>query len=338
MGRSDAVNIDRRVMMSSTVAALLGLDNLRSAAAPASDLDRIVNLVGDPDGYIDALLYAQFRTEAAKVAPDGDGVAEAARYASSFGDLLLHKALSEALWDSAERSLTEQQVVRTPQLETAETAIRVSETRTGRTRLSLYLEQAPKLLQAASKQSWAMLDGRAYTFIPINVLAMRGSVDARFYRLAALFAPTFPPAKRRWNAPGCPVGFDTEVAISHIRESDPAYTIYRAQICESAVLSAAVSTRGWRDANELVLKQDMELGLLQTKGKLANDLERSRFRGTPSLRYVIEGTTTALQFRAGRTWLIPQRKINVALSILSNTSVSEAATWLDRMEAALVLA
>ena len=180
------MNIDRRVMMSSTVVAVLGLGNLRLAAAPASDLDRIVSLVGDPDGYIDALLYAQFRTEAAKVASDGDGVAEAARYASSFGDLPLHKALSEALWDSAERSLTKQQVVRTPQLEVAEAAIRASETRTGRTRLSLYLEQTPKLLQAASKQSWAMLDGRAYTLIPINVLAMRGSVDARIYRLAAL--------------------------------------------------------------------------------------------------------------------------------------------------------
>jgi len=334
----NTLSVDRRVMMSGTVAAVLGLCDLRLAAAPASELDRIVSLVGDPDGYIDALLYAQFRTEAAKVASDGDGVAEAARYASSFGDLQLHKALSEALWDSAERSLTKQQVVQTPQLETAEAAIRASETRTGRTRLSLYLEQTPKLLQAASRQSWAMLDGRAYTFIPINVLAMRGSVDARIYRLAALFAPTFPPAKRRWNAPGCPVGFDTEVAISHIREDDPAYTIYRAQISESAVLSAAVSTRGWRDADEVVLKQDMELALLQTKGRLANDLDRSRFRETPSLRYVIEGTTTALQFRAGRTWLIPQRKINVVLSIFSNTSVSEAATWLDRMEDALVLA
>jgi len=334
----NALSVNRRVMMGSAVVAVLGLCNLRLAAAPASELDRIVSLVGDPDGYIDALLYAQFRTEAAKVASDGDGVAEAARYASSFGDLQLHKALSEALWDSAERSLTKQQVVQTPQLETAEAAIRASETRTGRTRLSLYLEQTPKLLQAASRQSWAMLDGRAYTFIPINVLAMRGSVDARIYRLAALFAPTFPPAKRRWNAPGCPVGFDTEVAISHIREDDPAYTIYRAQISESAVLSAAVSTRGWRDADEVVLKQDMELALLQTKGKLANDLDRSRFRETPSLRYVIEGTTTALQFRAGRTWLIPQRKINVVLSIFSNTSVFEAATWLERMEEALVQA
>jgi hypothetical protein len=185
----NAVNIDRRVMMSGTVAAVLGLCNLRSAAAPASELDLIVSLVGDPDGYIDAVLYAQFRTEAAKVAPDGDGVAEVARYASSFGDLLLHKALSEALWDSTERSLTKQQVVRTPQLEVAEGAIRASETRTGKTRLSLYLEQTPKLLEAASKQSWAMLDGRAYTFIRSNVLTMRGSVDARIYRLAALFDP-----------------------------------------------------------------------------------------------------------------------------------------------------
>jgi hypothetical protein len=334
----NTLSVDRRVMMSSTVAAVVGLGNWRLAAAPASELDRIVSLVGDPDGYINALLYAQFRSEAAKVAPDGDGVAEVARHASSFGDLLLHKALSEALWDSAERSLTKQQVVRTPQLEMAEAAIRASETRTGRTRLSLYLEQTPKLLEAASKQSWAMLDGRAYTFIRSNVVTMRGSVDARIYRLAALFAPTFPPAKRRWNAPGCLVGFDTEVAISHIRENDPAYTIYRAQITESAALSAAVSTRGWRDADEVVLKQDMELEVLQTKGKLANDLDRSLFRGTPSLRYVIEGTTTVLQFRAGRTWLIPQRKISVVLSISSNTSVSEAATWLDRMEDALVLA
>jgi len=110
-------------MMSSTVAAVLGLCNLRLAAAPASELDRIVSLVGDPDGYIDALLYAQFRTEATKVAPDGDGAAKDARYAGSFGDLLLHKALSEALWDSAERSLAEQQVVRTPQLERSEAAI-----------------------------------------------------------------------------------------------------------------------------------------------------------------------------------------------------------------------
>jgi hypothetical protein len=330
------VHIDRRVMMSSTVAAMLGLCDLRLAAAPASELDRIVSLVGDPDGYIDALLYAQFRTEAAKVAPDGDGVAEVARYASSFGDLLLHKALSEAFWDSAERSISKQQVIRTPQLEAAEAAIRSSERRTGRTRLSLYLEQTPKLLAAASKQSWAMLDGRAYTFIQSVVVTMRGSVDARIYRLAALFAPTFPPAKRRWNAPGCPVGFDTEVAISHVRQN-PAYTIYSAQITESALLSAAVSTRGWRDADELVLKQDMELALLQTKGKLAKDLDRSQFRGTLSLRYLIEGTTTVWQFRAGRTWLIPERKINAIVSIFSNTSVSEAATWLDRLEDALVL-
>jgi hypothetical protein len=328
------VNINRRVMIRSTLVTVLGLCNLRLAAAPASELDRIVSLVGDPDGYIDASLYAQFRTEAAKIAPNGDDVAEIARYASSFGDLLLHKTLSEALWDSAERSITKQQVVRTPQLEAAEAAIRASETRTGRTRLSLYLEQTPKLLEAASKQSWTMLDGRAYTFIQSNVLTMRGSVEARIYRLAALFAPTFPPAKRRWNAPGCPVGFDSEVAISHIR---PAYTIYRAQITESAALSAAVSTRGWRDADEVVLKQDMELGVLQTKGKLANELDHSLFLGTPSLRYVIEGTTTVLQFRAGRTWLIPQRKINVVLSISSNTSVSEAVTWLDRLEGALVL-
>ena len=311
---------------------------IRLAAASAPELDRIVSLVGDPDGYIDALLYEQFRAEAEKVAPDGDGVAEVAQYASSFGDLLLHKTLSEALWDSAERSLTKQQVARTPQLDAAEAAIRGSETRTGRTRLSLYLEQTPKLLQAASKQSWAMLDGRAYTFIQINVLNMRGSVDARIYRLAALFAPTFPPAKRRWNAPGCPAGFDTEVAISHISDNDPAYTIYRAQITESVALSAAVSTRGWRDADDLVLKQDAELAVLQTKGKLANAPDRSPFRGTPSLRYLIEGTTTALQFRAGRTWLIPERKISIVLSILSNTSVSEAATWLDRLEDALVLA
>jgi hypothetical protein len=331
------LSVDRRVMMSSTVAAVLGLGNWRLAAAPASELDRIVSLVGDPDGYIDALLYAQFRSEAAKVAPDGDGVAEVARHASSFGDLLLHKALSEALWDSAERSLTTQQVVRTPQLEMAEAAIRASETRTGRTRLSLYLEQTPKLLEAASKQSWAMLDGRAYTFIQSIVVTMRGSVDARIYRLAALFASTFPPAKRRWNAPGCPVGFDTEVAISHVRPN-PAYTIYSAQITESAVLSAGVSTRGWRDAEELVLKQNMELDVLQTKGKLVKELDRSRFRGTPSLRYAVEGTTTVLQFRAGRTWLIPERKINVVISIFSNTSVSEAATWLDRLEDALVLA
>ena len=90
--------------------------------------------------------------------------------------------------------------------------------------------------------------------------------------------------------------------------------------------------------DEVVLKQNMELEILQTKGKLANDLDRSRFRGTPSLRYLVEGTTTAFQFRAGRTWLIPQRKISVVLSILSNTSVSEAATWLDRLEDALVSA
>jgi len=169
----NTLSVDRRVMMSSAVVAVLGLCNLRLAAAPASELDRIVSLVGDPDGYIDALLYAQLRSEAAKIAPDGDGVAEVARYASSFGDLLLHKALSEALWDSAERSLTKQQVVRTPQLEVAEAAIRASETRTGRTRLSLYLEQTPKLLEAASKQSWAMLDGRAYTFIQIKVLTIK---------------------------------------------------------------------------------------------------------------------------------------------------------------------
>ena len=331
-------SVDRRVMMSSTVAAVLGLCHLESAAAPASELDRIVSLVDDPDGYIDALLYAQFRSEAAKVAPDRDGAAEVARYASSFGDLALHKALSEALWDCAERSLARRQVVRTPQLEAAEAAIRASETRTGTTRLSLYLEQTPKLLQAASKQSWAMLDGRVHTFIHRTVLTMRGSVDARIYRLAALFAATFPPAKRRWTAPGCPVGFDTEVAISHLRENDPAYTIHRAQITESAALSGAVSTRGWREADDLVLKQDMELDVLQTKGRLANDPDRSPFRGTPSLRYAVEGTTAALPFRAGRTWLIPQRKINVCLSISSTASVAEAATWLDRLEDALVLA
>jgi hypothetical protein len=331
------VNIDRRVMMGGTLAAVLGLGNLRSAAAPASELDRIASLVGDPDGYIDALLHAQFRSEAAKIAPDGNGAAEVARYARSFGDLQLHKALSAALWDSAERSLAKRQAVRTPGLEEAEAAIRASEASTGRTRLSLYLEQTPKLLEAAGKQSWAALDGQVHTVIQSHVATMRGSLDARIYRLAALFAPTFPPAKRRWTAPGCPVGFDSEVAISHIRENDPAYAIYRAQITESAALSGAVSTRGWRDADEAVLKQDMELDLLQTKGKLANDPDRNLFRGTPSLRYAIAGTTAVLPFRAGRTWLIPPRKINVFLSISSNTSVSEAATWLDRLEDALVL-
>jgi hypothetical protein len=126
--------------------------------------------------------------------------------------------------------------------------------------------------------------------------------------------------------------------FAHQRERSCVHHIPRPNFTESVALSAAASTRGWRDGDEVVLKQDMELEVLQTKGRLAHDVDRNPFRGTPSLRYLIEGTTTVLQFRAGRTWLIPQRKIRVGLSISSNTSVSEAASWLDRLEDALVLA
>jgi len=336
----NASSISRRAMLGGTAGAVLGLWTLpaAAAAAPTSTLDRVVSLVGDPDGYIDQALHAQFRIDAAKIAPDGNGAAEVARYAALFGDLGLHKAHSEALWDCAERSIASGRVVRTPRLDEVEAAIRVSEATTGRTRLSLYLEQTPKVLEAASKQSWAMLDGRAHTFIDIHVMEMRNSLDARIHRLAALFAPSFPPAKRRWFAPGCPVGFDTEVGISHIGDRIPAYATYRAQISASAALSGFVGSRGWQDADEAIFKQEMELALLQTKGKLSREPDRSSFRGSPSVRYLVEGTSAGFRFRADRSWLIPQRKIHVLLSISSNASAAEAGTWLDHIEEAMVLA
>src|SRR5205807_2467079 len=107
---------------------------------------------------------------------------------------------------------------------------------------------------------------------------------------AALFSLTFPPPKRRWIVPGCPVGFESEVAVSNGRNDQPSvYTDYRARITETAYLAASISTRGWRDPEDVVLRQNMELDLLQAKGKLVNDPDRSAFRGSPSLRYLIEG-------------------------------------------------
>ncbi len=42
-------------------------------------------------------------------------------------------------------------------------------------------------------------------------------------------------------------------------------------------------------------------------------------------------------FRAGRTWLIPQRNIQAYVSVWSTAAATEATAWLDHMEAALVL-
>jgi hypothetical protein len=260
-------------------AAFLGLCVRRGDAGQgtkSSELDGVVTLVGDPDGYIDAQLHVQFRPAAAKIAADRDGAAEAARYAASFGDLTLHKAHSEALWRSAGQSLAAQRVVRTPELDAVEQAIRASEARSGRTRLSLYVDETPRMLAAAAKGGWATLDGRSHTFLDIHVAEMRGSVEARAHRLAALFQPIYAPPKRRWVAPGCPVGFDCDIAISYlVDEGSRISWTYRSQITRSAYLAASIGTGRSSEPDDSVIKQFVELEVLLTKARLVGVPDRA---------------------------------------------------------------
>ncbi len=336
-GRNDG--FARRAMVVGAVAAILGLCLRRGDAAgsASSELDEVVSLVGDPDGYIDAQLHAQFRAAAAKVAADRDGAAEAARYAESFGDLALHKAHSEALWRSAGQSLEKQRVVRTAELDAVESAVRASEARSGRTRLSLYVEETPRMLAAAAKGSWASLDGRSHTFQAVHVAEMRGSVEARAHRLAALFQPNYAPPMRRWVAPGCPVGFDCDIAISYpIDEDNTGRWSYRSQITPSAYLAATIGTGRWSEPDDSVMKQSIELEVLVSKGRLIGEPDRAPFRGNPSARYEIEGGGTS-PFKAGRVWLLPDRAIRVQMPVTSTASAADAKVWLDRMETALML-
>jgi hypothetical protein len=266
-GRNDG--LARRAVVMGAAAAVLGFCLRRSDAA-GSELDDIVRLADDPDGYIDAQLHAQFRATAARFAVDRDGAAEVARYAQSFGDLAFYKAHSEALWQSAGQSLEKQQLVRTAELDAVESAIRASESRSGRTRLSRYLEETPRMLAAAAKGSWASLDGRVHTFTAVHVAEMRGSVEARADRLAVLFQPSFAPPKRRWLAPGCPVGFDCDIAISYLVDEDSTSSwSYRSQITRTAYLAATIGAgRRWSEPDDSVISQFIELEVLASKGRL----------------------------------------------------------------------
>ena len=333
-------DLTRRAAVAGAATAIFGLCLRRGDAgqgSKSSELDDMVMLVGDPDGYIDAQLHAQFRAAAAKIAAYRDGAAETARYAASFGDLALHKAHSEALWRSAGQSLAAQRVVRTPELDAVEQAIRASEARSGPTRLSLYVEETPRMLAAAAKGSWATLDGRSHTFLDIHVAEMRGSVEARAHRLAALFQPSYMPPNRRWVAPGCPVGFDCDIAISHlVAEGRTISWTYRSQITRGAYLAATIGTGRSSEPDDSVIRQSVELEVLLTKGRLVGAPDRAPFRGGPSARYLIEGGRT-IPFQAGRVWRLPDRAISVQMAVTSTASAADAKTWLDRMETALVL-
>jgi hypothetical protein len=333
IGRACGDGVTRRILVIGTAAVIFTPLWARTnmAQSARSELEEIVRLVGDPDGYIDAELHARFFAAAG-------GGTEVTRYAASFGDLDLHKAHSAALWHSAELSLANQRVTRTPELDAVESAIRASESKGGRTRLSTYVEETPKALSTAARGSWTTLDGRQHVFQYINIAEMRGSVDARAYRLAALFQPAFAPPTRRWVAPRCPVGFDCDIAISYLIEENsnrPSWS-YRAQITKSAYFAASVFATRWIDSDVSIMRESIKLDILSSKGQLVGAPDFTPFRGTPSVRYEFEGESRP-HFGASRLWLLPERSIKTYVSIVSTASASDAKLWLNRIEPALVL-
>src|SRR6202030_2108940 len=115
--------------------------------------------------------------------------------AAAYGDLALRRRHWQALWESAMRSFQAKQVVWVPALEQVNKDILESEKKTGPTRLSDVMEVTGRMLKAASKGSWTVLDGRNYVFTEIDIITQLGAVAAQAHRIEALFSPTFDPPK-----------------------------------------------------------------------------------------------------------------------------------------------
>jgi hypothetical protein len=245
----------------------------------------------------------------------------------------------QALWQSALRSFEAKKVVSVPALDEVIKEIVESEKKTGRTRLTDLVEATPRMLKAASEESWAKMDGSDYTFIQIEIIDQLGAVAAKAHRIEALFSPTFNPPSRRWLCPGAPVAFDTEVAISHQPDPDVAWQYnYRAMFDEKTHLSAIVTV-----ADEGVkldgsqFDELMKSDALSAKGVVVGAPDRAAFRGTPSSRYLIKGEAAGFAYMAAREWLIPERRLDVDVAISTSAASDDVTAWLDRMERALVL-
>jgi hypothetical protein len=214
-----------------------------------------------------------------------------------------------------------------------------SEKKTGSTRLSDVMEATGRMLTAASKGSWTVLDGRNYVFTEIDIINQLGAMAAQAHRIGALFSPTFDPPKRRWLCPGAPVAIDSEVAISYQPDPDLTWQFnYRARLDEETYLEAVVNLadEGVKlDGSQFdeLMKGDAFLA----KGVVVGTPDRGAFRGTPSNRYLLKGDNVVFTYRAARQWLIPERRLDIYLATYTKVAADGANAWLDRIERALVV-
>jgi len=333
--------IDRRRLLAASAAtacfALARHPAFGVTPQSPTPMNEIVDMVTDAEGYIDAPLHARFREVAA--AGGNDAEAEVRRYAASYGDLTLRRRHWQALWESAMRSFQAKQVVSVPALEQVNKDIAESEKKTGRTGLSDVMEATGRMLTAASKGSWTVLNGHNYVFTEIDIVTELGAVAAQAHRIRALFSPTFDPPKRRWLCPGAPVAIDSEVAISHLPDRDLTWQFnYRARLDEQTYLEAVVNL-----ADEGVKLDGSHFDELMTgdaflaKGVVVGAPDREAFRGTPSNRYLLKGDNVVYTYRAAMQWLIPERRLDIYLATYTKVAPDGANTWLDRMERALVV-